>query len=746
MIINKKIKRTMLENKSQYLGSLVLIILSCLLFTMLNLLSVNMSRLFSDFSENYTQEDADFMTDVPINNISEIEETYHLRMEEAKTYDYAVSQDKVLRIFSENSKVNIPAIIEGSKLSGNDVLIDPAYAKANQLKVNDSIQIYDKAYRIAGYMSLPNYIYPLKSNSDIMSDPNTFGIAVISKGDFDTLMQGNTFYQIRFNDSKDIETQISQLKKYIYSKNINIISWVNTSVNPRVTMVATKLKGIDSISSFMPIAILLLTCILTGIVMWRMVKKEAAIIGTLYALGYRKKEIQNHYLRYPVVIAFIGGVIGTILGSMLLMPMLDLMVSYFNTPVDEIHFNIIYVVISLLLPLIFLISAGYLVVRKALKSSPLELMRGGKDTNKVGFIEKNLKLDRFKFPTKFKIREQFRSVARSSFLLLGIVLATMLLLMGVTAKSSLDSLIKNGFEETYQYNYSYVFNTIQNGSPEQGEAFSEVPFSLSSNEDISIILYGINPNSEFISLEDKSGHILSTNQVIITKGLADKLKIKSGETITITSKLSSKEYDIKIDQIAESYVGNYIYMPLNDLNSILNYPSGSYMGIWSNNKLDLPESSLLTTVSKDDIKNAFNAMTAPIQSIVGITAFMSFLIGLIVIYVVTSLIVEENKENISLMKILGYRKKEVYSMILNSSSFSVILGYVIGVPVLFTSLGALYQSLTKELSFSLPIEVNYIFLAIGFAVIYLTYEISKAISKRKVNRISMNEVLKSRLE
>ena len=113
-------------------------------------------------------------------------------------------------------------------------------------------------------------------------------------------------------------------------------------------------------------------------------------------------------------------------------------------------------------------------VNKALKSSPLELMRGGKENNKVGFIEKNLKLDKLKFSTKFKIREQLRSIPRSVFLLLGVIIATMLLLLGFAAKSSLDSLMKDGFEEAFKYNYSYVFNSIQQGSPTKGEAFSEI--------------------------------------------------------------------------------------------------------------------------------------------------------------------------------------------------------------------------------------------------------------------------------
>ena len=187
-------------------------------------------------------------------------------------------------------------------------------------------------------------------------------------------------------------------------------------------------------------------------------------------------------------------------------------------------------------------------------------------------------------------------------------------------------------------------------------------------------------------------------------------------------------------------------MPLSKFNSMLDFPSSSYIGIWSNDKLDIPENKLLTTVSKDDIKNSFKAMTAPIQTAIGTMAFVSFIIGLIVIYVVTSMNIEENKENIYLMKVLGYRKKEIYSLILNSSTFLIVLGYIIGIPLLLASLGTLYKSLTKEMSFSLPIRIDYKYIFIGFVIIYITYEIWKALSKKKVERISMSEVLKSRLE
>lgn len=747
MIINKKIKRTMLESKSQYLGSLLLIIFSCLLFTMFNLVSVNLTGLLSSFERDYKQEDANFMTDKKLNNIETLESKFNMSIEESKSIDYSISKNKTLRIFRENTKVDIPAIIEGKALSVGHILIDPSYAKANKLKIGDSIKIYNQNFTISGFMSLPNYIYPLKSESDILNDPSSFGIAVIGKDDFNILNRGNSFYAIRFNgDRSNLDNRISQFKDYLRTENIFILSWMNVTDNPRVTYMTAKLAGIDEMSSSMPVSILLLTCILTGIVMWRMLKREAPIIGTLYALGYKKREIIKHYLLYPLVISLLGGVIGTILGTITLRPMISYYVSYFNIPVGSLSFNVNYLIISVLLPVIFLIICSYFVVNKSLKDSPVELMRGGKKKNKVGFIERRIKLDKLSFNTKFRIRELLRSIPRSAFLLLGVIMATMLLLMGFAAKSSMDYLIKDSFSEAFKYNYQYVFNSVQNGKPKKGEAFSEIPFALKSNNKLTFTVYGVSPNSQYISFKDKAGNVLKSDKIIATRPLADKLNVKPKDTVKVINRLDSKEHSITVDSIAETYVGEYIYIPLDKLNDMLGFLSGSYTGLWSSEKIDIPENKLLAAVTVDDMRNAFSTMTKPLQAVIGSIAFISFIIGLIVIYVVTSLIIEENKETISLMKVLGYRKKEIYSLILNSSSFIVVIGYVLGVPLLLASLSAMFKSITKNMSVSFPITINYIYVLVGFIIIYLTYELSKLLSRRKITRISMAEALKSRME
>ncbi|AGK99375.1 ABC transporter permease [Clostridium pasteurianum] len=744
MIINKKIKRTMLENKSQYVGSLMLIIISCLLYTMFNQLSSNMSTAFSNFQEKYNQEDASFVSDKKLANIEELEKKFNMTIEETKSIDYSVSTDKVLRVFSENSKVDIPAIIKGDSLKNGGILIDPAYAKANNLKIGDSIRIYDRNFNISGFMSLPNYIYPIKQESDLLNDPNNFGIAVISKNDFNNMNEGNTFYAIKFKgDSSSLEDRISKFKDYIRDENIVILKWTNTSENPRITYVKAKIDSINQMSSSMPIAIIILTCILTGVVMVRMLKKESIIIGTLYALGYRKKEIMKHYLMYPLFISLSGGIIGTVLGFIATRPMIDFMLGYFNMPLNTLALNKKYIAISIALPIIFLVICGYFIVNKTLKYSPVDLMRGGKESSKVGFIERNIRLDKFKFSTKFKIREQLRSVPRSVFLLLGVIFATMLLLLGFASKSSMDLLTKDTYGNVYKYQYEYVFNSLQQQANSSGEVFSVSPFTLKNDSKTSFSVYGINNNSKFIYFKDMSGAKLSTNEVIITKPLADKLKVKPKDTIQVVNRLDSREYSITIDSIADSYVGSYIYMPIGKFNSMLKLPEGSYMGLWSDKKIDIPEGKLISSTTISDVKKALDNMTKPLQYSIGSIALISFVIGLIVIYVVTSLIIEENKGNISLMKVLGYKNKEVYSLILNSSSFIVVLGYVLGVPLLLACLKVMFQSVTEGMNMDFPVTIEYIYVVVGFIVIYLTYEISKVLSKKKVNKISMTEALKS---
>lgn len=748
MVINKKIKRTILENKSQYIGSLILIIISCLLFTMFNQLAQNMSYITSAFITDYKQEDASFITSSPLDGILDLEDKFNATIEESLILDYNFAEGKVIRLFSENTKVNIPAIVEGHKLNKKEILLDPSFANANKLNIGDDIIILNDTFKIAGYMSLPNYIYPLKSESDIISDPNNFGIGVISKEDFLSLGKGNLSYSIKFNDLKTpLDKQSNEFRNQLKDKNIFLVNWTDISDNKRVTYVTTKMDGINQMSIAAPVAILILTCILVGIVMLRLINNESIIIGTLYAQGYRKYEIRNHYMLYPLIIGIIGGIIGTFLGTLALRPMLSLMVSFFNIPVSQIKFNFFYIFLSLLLPNLFLGISSLFILNKELKHSPLELMRGDMKDSKINFIERKLKLNKFKFDTKFKIRQQLRSLSRLTFLLLGVTAASMLLLFGLTEKTSVDYLLRDSIKEAYKFQYEYIFNKVQTENAREGtEVFHVSTFTLKSDYKISFVISGIESDSKYIWLMDKNKQRITPNQVIMTRPLALRLKVKPGDTVQVVNKFDLNEYSIRIDKVSESYFGEYIFMPIYQYNSMINATLDSYNGLWSNKKLDIEENLLYSSTGLEDSTKAFETLLQPITSTIGVIAVMAFIIGLIVIYVVTSMMIEENKINISLMKVFGYKDKEVNSLILNSSTAIVIIGYLLAIPILLSTLRAWFDSLTTSLHMTMPVKVNVLFIILGLVIVLLIYELSKLLSRKKINKISMSEALKATVE
>ncbi|WP_294184032.1 hypothetical protein [uncultured Clostridium sp.] len=61
-------------------------------------------------------------------------------------------------------------------------------------------------------------------------------------------------------------------------------------------------------------------------------------------------------------------------------------------------------------------------------------------------------------------------------------------------------------------------------------------------------------------------------------------------------------------------------------------------------------------------------------------------------------------------------------------------------------LSSLLNSVTKDMTIFFPMTVNYFYILLGFVIIYFTYELSKVLSKRKVNGISMTDSLKSESE
>lgn len=741
-IMLKKILRTMREHKSQYIGAIILIILSCMTFSVMNIMSVNMYSNLDEFKSSYIQEDAYFVLSSELENIEELENKYDLTLERRGSTDFSVDDSTTLRILSQTSKVDKHIVIRGNDLTkDDDLLIDPAFAKAHAINIGDELTVFNKTFNVSGFVSSPDYIYPLKNDMDMMKNPKAFGFAVITTNAFNQLNNGYWFYSVKYGD-----TDISAFKTELRTNQM-ILKWTDKKDNMRISFIEGDIKGLKPMGTVLPSAVLFITCVLVVVVLSRLLKREYSQIGVFYALGYTKGKILKHYLTFPFLMSTFGGIIGTLFGVLLVKPFYIMIANFYNLPLIYMDYKISTVLFSVIFPFILLVPVSLIVILRALKMSPVQLIHGGIKRTKPNFLEKNLNLGHFKFTTKFKVREIIRNIPRSFLVLLGVICASAFLLLGFVMKDSMDYLFEDGLLNTYGYSYIYSFNSLQTEEPEQGEKVNLAPFNIKFGEkDVAGIIYGIQPDASMIDLRNSDGLKLDYNSVIITRALADILDLSIGDEITIKNKITQQEDILKIDEIAQFFLGCLVYLPIDRFNTLTGYPYGSYIELESKEKLDIPSSDLISVTSKQYMLDSYNALLLPLKAMTGLIGFFAFLIGLIILYVVTSLIVEENRESICLMKVFGYNKKQLYSLLLNPYTIFVFVGFVLAVPVVMFSLDKFFVAMTKDMSMSIPIHIESLSVLWSFIVMIATYEMSKFLNRRKIKAINMSEGLKNKWE
>ncbi|MGS5515129.1 ABC transporter permease [Clostridioides difficile] len=744
MKLNKSILRVMKENRGQYIGMLYMLILSVFLFVALTITTQNLKHNKDMYVKNNVQEDLEFYTSNKIDNIREIEDKFDLKFQETLVKEYKYG-DKTLRLFTPNKKVNIAAVLEGAMPRVGEIALDPQFAKSNKLNIGDEYHIGNTSYSISGYIGIPNYAYILEKDGDVINNPKNFGIGILNKED---MVSGDYLYSVKYNKNREIYTQSKNLKNYLNSNEVNIIDWTYAKNNMKISMLDIEVTAISVYSVILPTVILLITVVLISIVLGRMMKNEMANIGTLYALGYRKKEIMIHYMNYPIILSSLSGVIGGIIGIIVQKYLFDLFLTFFPIPIEKISYSPIYFILGIVLCMVFSIIGSYLSINKVLKLSPVLLMKNENKRQKVNIIERKLTLNNLKFKNKFAIREQLRSISRLAFLVIGVSIATVFLMYGFIAKCSMDYMINQERNDVISYKYEYILKQLSTDKPPiGGEGVSGVKFVLDSEMNNDFELIGGNKNSQMISLKDKKGNEISIddNKFIITSIMAKKYNLSIGDKLSFINIVDDKEYSIKITDIAQTNSGDYVFTSLNSFNQMMGLEKGSYNAIMSKTPIEINKDMVYMINTPNNITNMLEDYMQLMSAFIYGIAFVAFIIGVIIIYVVASISIDENKNHIALMKVFGYKKKEINSMMLNGSRIYVVLGYIIGVPIGYSIIKVIFK-IFESLDIALEARLNLSYVIIGFVIIILTFEVSKFMCARKIDKISLSEALKTQKE
>jgi putative ABC transport system permease protein len=748
MALRKRVLRTLLENKGRYIGIFILIFIGSFSFLFFRGFSGNYARLINEFAEENKQEDVSFTTYEPIADVPALEREVGAIIETHRHYDVQLPEERELRLIGLTETVNKPQALTGRDLANpGEMMLSPGFFNSNGYQIGDKIEVGGKTFTVIGTAALPDYVYILKYVNDVMAPPG-FGVGVVSAEEL-AYPDAVTVYAVRFNDRANVKAQVSGLYNALVGKGISLSEWMDASTNKRIRMPWATISGMQAMSVPVPTAMFLLSCLIVGLMIRRIVRSESVIIGILHAQGYRRKELVRHYLSIPVLISAAAGVSGVLLALPLIAPSVKVMATlYYTVPYENIAISFLDIALGILMPVSFLGIACLLVIRQELNKPPAELMKGSREKAKANIFERVLKLESLPFDLKFKVREQLRSVSRLLFLLFGVMAASFIMLIGFAINHSMNVVFSGESDAEFNYSWEYAFKELQQGEPSPGAVpFNAIRCYPAGRETVEFYLSGIITDVPYVSdLLDAKGNELPKGQVNITSLLANRLRIGVGDELTVVNRLDGKEYSLVIDGIVQTYSGQFVYMPLSGFNKMLGMPEGSYSGVFSEETQNYDPAVLSGAKDLRNVTNTMDELMMPMMTVIIGLAVLGALIGAIIIFLVISLTIEESRSSISLLKIFGYRSKEVKKLMLGSSRPIVIIGFLLSIPVMLASMNAMYAYLGEMINIALPILLSPGYVVISFVLIYGVFELSKLLCARKLAAITMSEALKAGAE
>lgn len=733
--------RIMRRNVLHFLGIGLLLFLAVFAYVSFTDLIESINGNYKEFKEKGNQEDFNFATVKPI-DIGYFEKKYGINIEERFTFDYE-ENGKTLRIISITKEINKPITSNGRLPKEGEICIDKTYADANKIDIGDNILIKNQEFKVAGYLYLPDYVYIVKNEQDILPDPKNFGIAVLNRSDFKKVseFQPVHYYIAKF---KKKAPDLQVLRNELNNKAV-LLRFQERWDNLRIVTTEMKMKGAGTMSYVISIVIFVISTGLLYIIMRRQLDLMHQEIGTLYALGYKGNELMLVFMIFPLIIWLSGSIPGIIAGHLVARPFIDYYATWFNVPIFRYVYSYGTTAYSLIVPAIFLFGATYQVLRLKLKKSVAEIL----SSREVKTVGKKIKfgfIERLPFKSRLIIKQGLLHPAREIILVLGVSFSAFLLFYAVGALFSFEELLKSTFGEVFTYEYMYLLSDYQKEKlPSYAEPFNVLSFEI-KGEKSKISIYGIKKGSKFVHLKDSKGKPIDLNGLVISRAVADKFSLNVGDNITLISQLTGKSYKFRVTEIAEVYYGNSAFMNFSEFNEKFDIPKDAYVGIYSEKELNLEKSMLLAKFDREYMIKLFNATTDQMNQIIQLMGFVAFMIALNIIYVLSSLTISENSYPIALFKILGYRNKEITSIFLGFSNFSILLGFIIGIPIFNLFFRLLYMQLIKDLDFSIKMSLGFREIALSLSVLAVAYLISRYICRRSVLKIQPSIVLKEQRE
>ncbi|MGL4345185.1 MAG: FtsX-like permease family protein [Cellulosilyticaceae bacterium] len=652
-----------------------------------------------------------------------------------------------IRLFKQGEAINLTYIEEGELPTKTDeIALTRVYAQKNGLQIGDTLQIKDKAYTLTGLVLFPDMTLPMLG-SDFIIDNSKITVGCVTERSYKRLQGEENVYLA--GRAKEEDAMKGFKKKVIDTikeeGSLDFITQVVLTENQmRSGAIYTELESARAMTLGISMMISSIAVMVVGILTAKILKGEKVQLGVMKAMGYATLEITIPYIVMLLMISLPTLLVGYGAGVMAADPMKMFYLDFYLLPQRPITTRLSVVLTAVGVPLFMTIGLSYMIIKRLLDKNALELLKVG-ETEKFTVLSKCVfkLLSRAKVQTKYKYSFIFKNTGKFLVFFWGICFATFLIVMSLMMVGFFDKMTVDQYQQVaYQYEGIVDFTKPKPKLKEGDEKYLTIPNAFYKEEIVT--LKGLSPEGKLYHLYDVKGNIVTPKLregVLINRSFEITYGNKVGDVLTIT--IEERHYELEVVGITNSYGDPTVYGDLQKFSKMMTKDRTSkfFNGVYSERVLE--EKQYATVIGKADLMEQMQLMQGFMQIAIYGMIGAAVWISVLILYILTTLTVEDNYYTISLLKVMGYNKREVSRMILNSYLLYAILTYIITLPVVVVSLQALMVYFSRAFDLVMPLEFRAWHAVVGLVMIVIIFLVGSYSAKRKIEKISLQEVLKA---
>lgn len=763
--LRKRFPRELKNNLGKYLGIFLLMSVTIALTSGFLLAAHSIGVIIDDMPEKYSIEDTRFTTafeatDEQLNAADDA-----AREAEAggadifrnwsfdADFNHAQGDDgrnRTLRVYQHRTQVDLAAYAEGRvPEAADEVAVDRVFATNNGITVGEEVKLFGQRFTVCGIMTTSDNQALFQNNSDFTVNTLTFGVAEVSESGFAALEatghQPAYTYSVRFADRDLTVAQRTDAEKdmmrALSTAGATVDDLTDSSANQGIGYAADDVSGDSTMWSVLLYMIIVIMAFVFVVLTSGTIEEESAIIGTLLASGYRRRELVTHYLALPAAVGIAAAVVGNVAGYTLMSePMRNLYYGSYSLPPYYATWSWGVFAQTTVLPVATLVDITLLGLLRKMGHTPLEFLRH--ETSKGG-VKRGFALpERLSFTTRFRLRVFLRNLGNFATLFVGIGFASMLLLFSLAILPTMTHYAEN-LHNNVLAEHMYTLKAPLEVDNAQAEKYAVYSLEYDRGEGSgteTITVYGVPEDSRYWDdLAVGDGHVVFGN------GLIDKFRFADGQTVNL--------YDKYEDETREAtYEGDgctwgtksdmAVYMSLDDFNRFFGNDAGYFNGYASDQALDLDARYLtsdLTPESMDAIGEQFVGM---MDDMIGMLVGLSVFIFLVFMYLLTKSVIDRSARAISYMKVFGYRDSEISRLYVRSITLTVAVSLVVCQPLIIGGLTLLFRAMLLAYNGNIEIYVPMAAIAEVIAIGFATYLAVALLHIRRIKRVPLALALK----